>query len=159
MSQCVGNGPAADRSRIDFLGPVWGMIAARMAWGPEVLLMSGSSTQVIGIKFVEAGSTYSEFFGGNSAGQFAVPKGGENFTNQRCAQPVRKLAIMFFIAANICEWQPNNEPPIPALRAFCRPSLRSGLPQARRAGKCPPLLAHLSGFERTLFAFARNATC
>ncbi len=89
--------------------PIRRVIAARMTWSPAMLLMSGSGTQVMGIKFVEAGSTQSEFFCGGRGGQFAAPKGGENFTNQRCAQAVGKLAIMFFIVAKMCQGQPNSE--------------------------------------------------
>ena len=83
------------------LGPVRRVIAARLTRSPAMLLMSGSGTQVIGIKFVEAGSAQSELFGGQGSGQFAASKSGENFTNQRCAQAVGQLAIMFFIAAKM----------------------------------------------------------
>jgi hypothetical protein len=69
-----------------------------------------------------------------SLGQFALPKGGEDITDQRRAQTVWKLTIMFFIAAKMRDGQPNSRRTIPALRAFRRPPLRSGLLYARRAG-------------------------
>jgi hypothetical protein len=64
---------------------------------------------------------------------------------------VRKLAIMFFIAARMFQSRSNDQCAAPALRAFRRPPLRSGLLQARRAGgvrlcshTCPGLNAHCS---------------
>lgn len=133
------------------LRPVRRVIAARTPRSPAVMLMPGSGTEVIGIELVETGATQPEFFGGDRGGQFAAPKGGQDLTDQRCAQPVRKLTIMFFIAAKMRERQPNNQRALPALRAFRRPPLRSGLLQARRAGSvrlcshtCPGLNAHCS---------------
>src|SRR6185312_17129301 len=119
--------------------------------------MFGGSPQIIGVKLVEARAPQVQLLSGVSGGQFITTKSGKDFTDQRSAQTVRELAIVFFITAKMCQSEANDQPPAPALRAFRRPPLRSGLLQARRAGECSPLLAHLSGFERTLFAFARNA--
>jgi len=114
--------------------PVGRVIAARVAGSPERFLMSGGITEVAGIKFVETGATQSELFCGGGGGEFAAPKGGQDFTDQWCTQTVWKLTIMFFIAAKMRDGQPNGQQAIPALRAFRRPPLRSGLLQARRAG-------------------------
>jgi hypothetical protein len=58
---------------------------------------------------------------------------------------------MFFIVAKMRQWKPNNQQALPALGAFRRPPLRSGLLQAPRAGSvrlcshtCPGLNAHCS---------------
>ena len=133
------------------LRPVRRVIATRMTGSPAVLLIPGSGTKVIGIELVETGATQSEFFCGDRAEQFAAPKGGQDFTDQRIAQSVRELTIMFFIAAKMGQRQPNDQRAVPALRAFRRPPLRSGLLQARRAGSvrlcshtCPGLNAHCS---------------
>lgn len=62
-----------------------------------------------------------------------------------------KLAIVFFIAARLALAGATGEPGALALRAFPRPTLRSGLLQARRANgvrlcshTCPGLNAHCS---------------
>ena len=65
------------------LGPVRGVITTRMARYPTMLLMPSGGPQIIGIKFVETGAAQPEFFGGGGGGQFAVPKGGEDFADQR----------------------------------------------------------------------------
>ena len=63
------------------LRPIRRVIAARMTRSPAVLLTPGGGTEIIGVKFVETGAAQSEFFGCQSCGQFAAPKGGEDFTN------------------------------------------------------------------------------
>ena len=110
------------------------MIPARMTGSPVVLLMSGSGPQVIGIKLVETSAAQAQLFGGGGGGQFMAPKSGKDLTDQRRAQTVRELTIVFFIAAKMGQRPPNNQRVLPALRAFRRPPLRSGLLQARRAG-------------------------
>ncbi len=52
----------------------------------------------------------------------------------RGAETMGKLAIMFFIAPSLVEPCGQDERRGPALRAFRRPPLPSGLLQARRAG-------------------------
>jgi len=113
--------------------------------------MLGGGPQVIGIKLVEPSAAQVQLLSGGRGRQFIAPKSSKDFTDQGCAQTVRELAIVFFIVAKMREWQPNNESAIPALRAFRRPPLRSGLLQARRAGRvrlcshtCPGLNAHCS---------------
>src|SRR5271155_593704 len=122
-----------------------------MAGTPQVLPMLGGGPQVIGIKLVEPSAAQVQLLSGGRGRQFIAPKSSKDFTDQGCAQTVRELAIVFFIVAKMREWQPNNESAIPALRAFRRPPLRSGLLQARRAGRvrlcshtCPGLNAHCS---------------
>src|SRR5271155_5568077 len=122
-----------------------------MAGTPQVLPMLGGGPQVIGIKLVEPSAAQVQLLSGGRGRQFIAPKSSKDFTDQGCAQTVRELAIVFFIVAKMREWQPNNESAIPALRAFRRPPLRSGLLQARGAGRvrlcshtCPGLNAHCS---------------
>src|SRR5271163_132438 len=122
-----------------------------MAGTPQVLPMLGGGPQVIGIKLVEPSAAQVQLLSGGRGRQFIAPKSSKDFTDQGCAQTVRELAIVFFIVAKMREWQPNNESAIPALRAFRRPPLRSGLLQARRAGRvrlcshtCRGLNAHCS---------------
>lgn len=103
--------------------------------------MFGGSPQIIGVKLVEARAPQVQLLSGVNGGQFITAKSGKDFTDQRSAQTVRELAIVFFITAKMCQSEANDQPPPPG-------------PQGWR---CSPLLAHLSGFERTLFAFARNA--
>ena len=144
-------------------GPAGSMIAARMAWSPGLSAALGGGTEVVGVKFVKSGASQVEFIGGGGGRQFATAKSGENFTNQRCAQTVRQLTIMFFIAAKMRDGPANSQSAIPALRAFRRPPLRSGLLQARRAGSvrlcshtCPGLLAHCSPLLATQQSIRRS---
>ena len=137
--------------RFNALRPIGSMITTRMAGSPEVLLIFGSGPQVIGIKLVEPSAAQVQFLSGGSGGQLITAKSSEDFTDQRCAQTVRELAIVFFIAAKMCQSESNDQRVTPALRAFRRPPLRSGLLQARRAGgvrlcshTCPGLNAHCS---------------
>ena len=127
------------------------MITARIAGAPEMLLIFGDGTQVIAIELVEPGAAQVQLLSGGSGGQFIAPKSRKDFTDQRRAQTVWKLAVMFFIAARMFKSQSNYQHATPALRAFRRPPLRSGLLQARRAGgvrlcshTCPGLNAHCS---------------
>lgn len=75
------------------------MIATRTAGTPEVLLIFGSGSQVIGIQLVKPSATQVQLLSGSGSGQFITTKSGKDFKNQRRAQTVRKLAIVFFIAA------------------------------------------------------------
>jgi len=116
-----------------------------------VVLMSGGGTEIIGIKLVKTSATQAQFFSGGGGGQFVASKSSKDFTDQGRAQTVRQLAIVFFIVAKMCQFEPNDQRAAPALRAFRRPPLRSGLLQARRAGgvrlcshTCPALNAHCS---------------
>jgi hypothetical protein len=131
--------------------PIGGMIATGMAGSPEVVLIFGSGPQVIGIKLVEPGAAQVQLLSGGRGGQLITTKSGKDFPDQRCAQTVRELAIMFFIVEKMCQSGSNDQRATPALRAFRRPPLRSGLLQARRAGgvrlcshTCPGLNAHCS---------------
>ena len=133
------------------------MVTTRMAWTPEVWLVFGSSPQIISIKLVEPSAPQVQLFSGGSGGQFIASKSSQDFTNQRRAQTVRKLAIMFFIATKMGQSKSNDQrggssfAGLPSASATLRP------PPGPQSWRCSPLLAHLSGFERTPFAFARNA--
>ena len=117
------------------------MITTRMTGSPEVLLIFSSSPQVIGIKLVEPSPAQVQLLSGSGGGQLITAESSEDFADQRGAQTVRELAIVFFITAKMSQSEPNDQRAAPALRAFRRPPLRSGLLQARRAG---------------VFAFART---
>ena len=114
-------------------GPVSGMIAAGGAWRPEFQTGVGGGVEVVAVQLIESGAAQAEFFGGRSGGDLVAAKGGEDFTDQRSSEAMDKLAIVFFIAASMAEWSRFGERGALALRAFRRPSLRSGLLQARRA--------------------------
>ena len=77
------------------------MIATRMARSPGLSVSSGGGVQVVGVEFVESGASQVEFLCGGGSRQFATAKSSENFTDQRRAQTVRKLTVMFFIAAKM----------------------------------------------------------
>ncbi len=87
--------------RFSALGPVGSVIAARMAWCPSLSVSSGGGGQVVGIEFIEPGASQVEFICRRGGGQFAPAKSRENFTDQRSAQTVWKLTIMFFISATM----------------------------------------------------------
>ena len=118
----------------------------------------GRGTEIVSIEFIEAGSPQSEFFGGNGGGQFFAPQGRQHLADQRRAETMGKLAIMFFINAqngiSPRSYRTDSSSPagLPSAFATLKP------PPGPQGWKCSPLLAHLSGFERTLFAFARRAT-
>src|SRR6185437_5602830 len=129
------------------------MITARIAGAPEMLLIFGDGTQVIAIELVEPGAAQVQLLSGGSGGQFIAPKSRKDFTDQRRAQTVWKLAVMFFIAARMFKSQSNYQHATPALRAFRRPPLRSGLLQARRAGGVRLCSQRSSAFTRNAVKF------
>ena len=81
--------------------PVRGVVAAGGSRGPAVLVVTGHRAQIIAIEFIEARAPEAEFICGRDGGEFAAPEGGEDCTDQRSAEAVGELAIMFFIAARM----------------------------------------------------------
>ena len=63
------------------MGPIGGMITARMAGTPVVVLMSGGGPQVIGVKFVEPSATQVQLLSGDDGRKFVAPKSSEDFTD------------------------------------------------------------------------------
>jgi hypothetical protein len=114
-----------------------------MAWTPEVWLVFGISPQIIGIKLVEPSAAQVQLFSGGSGGQFITAKSSKDFTNQRRAQTVRKLAIMFFIATKMGQSKSNDQR---------EGSSFADLPSASATFRPPPGPQSWRGF-----AFARNA--
>ena len=156
-----GGGAAIGRGRFggeqlaqecrDAVGPVRGVVAARSSRRPAVFVVAGNGAQIVAVEFVEASATEAEFICGRDGRDFVAPEGGENFADQRSAETVGELKIIFFMVARMTVPSGLGECRAPALRAFRRPPLRSGLLQARRAGSvrlcahaCPGLLAHCS---------------
>ncbi|MGH9580535.1 MAG: DUF4372 domain-containing protein, partial [Terriglobales bacterium] len=97
--------------------------------------MARDGAQIVTVEFVAARAPEAELNCGHDAWDFAAPEGGEDFADQGSAEAVGERTIIFFMAARMVE--------------------RRGLGECR---ECSPLRARLSGFDRTLFAFARNAT-
>ena len=138
--------------------PVRGVIAAGGTRSPVLGRVTGDGAQVVTVEFVEARAAAAEFGGGADGGDFVAAEGGEDFADQGRPEAMGELTIMFFIAARMVGKRGLGEWRASALRAFRRPPLRSGLLQARRAESVRLCSQRLSGFARTLFAFARNAT-
>lgn len=127
------------------------MIASGAARDPKVRLAPRGSAKVVGVEFVETRSPEAETGCGHMGQDFVVAECAQDFADQRSAETARELAIVLFMTARMTKQEGNNQCGAPALRAFRRPSLRSGLLQARRAGgvrlcsrTCPGLLAHCS---------------
>ena len=97
--------------------PVRGVVAARGAGRPAVLLVAGGSAQIIGVEFVEASATQTELRGGRDRRDCAVPEGGEHGADQRSAETVGELTRMFFIAARMAPRSKLGECRAPARRA------------------------------------------
>jgi hypothetical protein len=145
--------------------PLGGVIPAGGPGRPEVGLRAGNGAEIVGVEFVEAGAAEAELLRGGGGGEFASPEGREDFADQGSAEAVRELAIMFFMSASLAEPPAANQRGLPALRAFRRPPLRSGLLQTRRAGSvrlcshtCPGLLAHCSPLLATQQSNRRGIT-
>src|SRR5208337_3671121 len=127
------------------------MISSRGSWLPTLLLAAGCGMEIVRIEFIKASASQTEFFGGHRGGEFLSPEGRKHLADQRSAETMGKLAIMFFIDRRMAQARQFAEQIPPALRAFRRLSLRSSLLQARRAGgvrlcshTCPGLFAHCS---------------
>ena len=97
--------------------PVRGVVAAGSSRGPAVLVVAGHGAQIVAIELVEASAAQAELRGGIRGGDFGAAKGGEHFADQRSAEAVRELAIMFFIAARMAARGWFGERHVPALRA------------------------------------------
>ena len=138
--------------------PVRGVIPTGGTGLPASGLPEGRRAEIVGVEFVEASATEAELFGHGRGGDFRAPESGKNFADQRRAETMGKLAKMFFISHTMAV--SDEQTKLPLLQP-CGPSvgLRYAPASSRPAGlECSPLLARLSGFARTLFAFARNAT-
>ena len=101
---------------------------------PTLGLVAGGGPQIVGIDLIEPGAAQAKFFSGDRGGDFLPAKSGEHLTDQRGADPMRQLTIMFFIQGTMAQTRRFRDPIPPALRAFRRLPLRSSLLQARRAG-------------------------
>jgi hypothetical protein len=121
------------------------------------LVVAGGGPEIVAVKFVEAGAAQAELVSGDDGGDFVPAEGREEFTDQRCPETMGELTVMFFIAARMRVPSGVGEFGVgPAgLKPASAPLRPASGPQGRA---CSPLRAHLSGFARTLFAFARNAT-
>lgn len=117
----------------DACGPMRGVIAAGNAGRPGILPVVGDGAKVIGVEQIEAGAAQFEGLRGSAGRGLAIAEGSQDFADQRRAEAMGELAIMFFIAPRMRESREKDERGALALRAFRRPPLRSGLLQARRA--------------------------
>ena len=146
------------QQRLNARRPIWSMIPTRCTGLPTINLAAGCRTQIVGIEFIEAGASKAKLFGGGGSGDTARPQGRENLTYQRSAKTMGKLPIMFFIGRRMsqCRQFTNQDGASPA----GLPSAFATLwpPPGPPGWRCSPLLAHLFGFDRTLFAFACRAT-
>ena len=97
--------------------PVRGVVAARGAGRPAILLVAGASPQIVGVEFVEASATQTELRCGRDGGDRATAEAGEHFADQRSTETVGELTIMFFIAARMAARGWFGEGHAPALRA------------------------------------------
>jgi hypothetical protein len=154
------------------MGPSWSMVTAGDARNPGGFAALGGGTKVVAVKFVKAGPAQAKPVCRYGGGDFVPAKGGKDFADQGRAEAMGKLTIVFFKPVRMAKRTEVDELGVPALRAFRRPSLRSGLLQARRAAAvrlcshtCPGLLAHCSPLlppQQSIrlcsqFAFARTA--
>ena len=139
------------------MGPVGSVIATGDSGRPAILVVACRSPEIVAVKFVEAGATQAEFVCGDGGRDFVAAEGGEEFADQRRTETMGELTVMFFIAARMRTRLGVGE--IGASPAGLKPACATLRPASGPLGReCSPLPAHLSGFDRTLFAFARNAT-
>ena len=154
-SEAVGGGRFGGeefaQEGFDARRPLGGVIPAGGPGRPGVWLRAGRGAEILGVEFVEASAAEAELFRSSGGGKCASPEGREDFADPGSAEAVRELAIMFFMVPSMAERSAANQRGLPALRAFRRPPLRSGLLQTRRAGSvrlcshtCSGLNAHCS---------------
>jgi len=89
--------------RFDVWMPLRGVIAAGSSRSPVGFAALGAGAEVIGVELVETGA--SEFETASRLGSVKLPttEGGEDLADQRNAEAMRQLAIVFFIASRLAE--------------------------------------------------------
>jgi hypothetical protein len=116
-----------------FYRPVGVMISAGEAGRPGVGLALGARAEVVGVKFVEAGMSQSQFVGGTDGAEVSGAEAVEDVTDEWRGQTFAELK--FFMAARIAEG-----------RWIYRIATDAG--RASRAGAETSPTCRLSGFRR-----------
>ena len=79
------------------------MISSRGSGLPALLLAAGGGPEIGRIKFIKASASQTEFFGGHRGGEFLSSEGPKHLADQRSAETMGKLAIMFFITRRMAQ--------------------------------------------------------
>ena len=154
------------QERLDRGRPEPGVITARSARLPAVLRAGGTGAEVVGVDLVKAGAPDCESRRGRRGREPARAETGKDFADQRCAETMGELLIVFFTARTMPERAGGRQARSALGRRVRVPSLRSEPRTRRPNAECSRLLASpvhvcsqaLFTFARKVFTFARNAT-
>jgi hypothetical protein len=97
--------------RLDLRRPLRAAVAPGRTRNPVSFAVEGAGSEVIGIQFVESGAPQLQLFGSSSGAEFSAPESTQDLADQRGAQAVGKLAIVFFIPGRLPETGGGGGPP------------------------------------------------
>ena len=129
------------QERLDGGGPGPGMIATRSARLPPVLRARDAGAEIIGVELVKAGAPDCQRRSRSRGCEPACTEGGEDFADQRSAETVDELLIVFFTPRTMPDGGAGRQARSARQRPVLGPSLRSGPRTGRCLAECSRLLA------------------